>query len=34
VSSAGRLIPPGLKISRSADAKIGEPADDVATPDS
>jgi hypothetical protein len=34
VSSAGRLIPDGPKISRSADAKIGAPADDVGTPDS
>jgi hypothetical protein len=30
VSSAGRLIPDGQKISRLADAKIGTPADDVA----
>jgi hypothetical protein len=32
VSSAGRRIPERPKISRSADVKIGEPADDDAAP--
>jgi hypothetical protein len=32
VSSAGRPIPDRPKIGRSADAKIGEPADDGAEP--
>jgi hypothetical protein len=32
LSSAGWLIPEARKISRSADAKIGAPGDDVATP--
>jgi hypothetical protein len=32
VSSAGRRIPERPKISQSADAKIGGPADDAAFP--